>query len=143
MRIDILQYESQIRDWINETRSKAFICKELSCRPETLNTYLKKLGIEYRGNKSSKGKMSPHKKSALHFTNTNAPIPTSRLRKKLIEEKLKPNHCELCKTYEWQDGVVTLELHHKNGNRYDNSFENLQVLCPNCHSQIPNHKGKT
>ena len=28
-----------------------------------------------------------------------------------------------------------LQLHHKNGNPLDDRLENLQILCPNCHSQ--------
>ncbi|MBO7693566.1 MAG: HNH endonuclease [Methanobrevibacter sp.] len=30
---------------------------------------------------------------------------------------------------------MTLQLHHKNGNPCDDRLENLQILCPNCHSQ--------
>jgi len=33
-----------------------------------------------------------------------------------------------------------LEIHHKNGDSLDNSFENLEVLCPNCHSLTNNYK---
>ncbi|HKP51497.1 MAG TPA: HNH endonuclease [Chloroflexia bacterium] len=39
------------------------------------------------------------------------------------------------------DGRLPLELHHMNGNRYDNRLENLIVLCPNCHSLKDNHRG--
>ena len=31
-----------------------------------------------------------------------------------------------------------MELHHKNGNHEDNKLDNLQLLCPNCHSQSDN-----
>lgn len=33
-----------------------------------------------------------------------------------------------------------LEIHHKDGNSRNNRPENLQVLCPNCHSLTPNYK---
>jgi hypothetical protein len=29
---------------------------------------------------------------------------------------------------------INLEVHHKDGDRTNNSLENLQLLCPNCHS---------
>ena len=32
---------------------------------------------------------------------------------------------------------INLEIHHKDGDRTNNSLENLQLLCPNCHSYTP------
>lgn len=45
------------------------------------------------------------------------------------------NSCELCG---WNQinpytGVVPLQIHHIDGNCKNNSEENLQLLCPNCH----------
>lgn len=37
-------------------------------------------------------------------------------------------------------GKVPLEIHHIDGNYLNNSIENLQVLCPNCHSLTSNYK---
>lgn len=31
-----------------------------------------------------------------------------------------------------------MALHHVNGDGLDNRLDNLQILCPNCHSQTPN-----
>ena len=33
---------------------------------------------------------------------------------------------------------LTLQLHHINGDPTDDRIENLQILCPNCHSQTDN-----
>ncbi len=38
-------------------------------------------------------------------------------------------------------GLIPLEIHHKDGNYKNNLEENLQVLCPNCHSLTENFKG--
>lgn len=35
-----------------------------------------------------------------------------------------------------------MQVHHINGNHRDNRIENLQILCPNCHSQTENYGSK-
>lgn len=50
--------------------------------------------------------------------------------------------CELCG---WDKiNPITLkcplEIHHKDGDKTNNKEENLQVLCPNCHSLTSNYK---
>jgi 5-methylcytosine-specific restriction endonuclease McrA len=35
-----------------------------------------------------------------------------------------------------------MALHHVNGDNTDNRLENLQLLCPNCHSQTESFSGR-
>ncbi len=46
--------------------------------------------------------------------------------------------CEGCKEVDHLDEMIPFELHHKNGNSKDDCLENLELLCPNCHSQTDN-----
>lgn len=67
---------------------------------------------------------------------------TARLLKKLINEGYKEHKCEICGITDWQGKPITMNLHHIDGNRENNNIKNLQVLCPNCHSQTDNFAGK-
>lgn len=69
-------------------------------------------------------------------------LTTSTLKKRLIEEHLKPNHCEWCLREVWNGRPIPLELDHVNGRRDDNRLVNLRVLCPNCHAQTDTYRGK-
>jgi hypothetical protein len=65
-----------------------------------------------------------------------------QLKKRLFRNGLKSPACELCG---WAarapDGRIPVELDHINGDRFDNRIENLRILCPNCHSLQPTHRG--
>lgn len=50
--------------------------------------------------------------------------------------------CEKCGLDEWRGSPLSLALHHVNGDRHDNRLANLQLLCPNCHSQTDNFAGR-
>lgn len=64
------------------------------------------------------------------------------LKAKLIKKGLKECKCESCNMHEWLGKEIPLELHHINGDHYDNRLENLQLLCPNCHALTDNYRGK-
>jgi 5-methylcytosine-specific restriction endonuclease McrA len=64
------------------------------------------------------------------------------LKTRLIAAGLRTGCCEGCGIAQWRGGPLTLALHHINGNGRDNRIENLQILCPNCHSQTENFAGR-
>ena len=67
----------------------------------------------------------------------------TRLKRRLIKEGLLTSHCYKCKnTGQWMGKSLTLQLEHKNGNNKDHRLENLELLCPNCHSQTSTWGGK-
>ena len=73
----------------------------------------------------------------------NSTYQSFKLKKRLFVLELKSKKCEECG---WakisEDGYLPLELDHINGDRHDNRIENLRVLCPNCHSLKPTHRGR-
>ncbi|MBO5003868.1 MAG: HNH endonuclease [Clostridia bacterium] len=68
--------------------------------------------------------------------------PNSKLNYRLIKEGYKERKCEICGNTHWMGKPIMLELHHVDGNHTNNKLENLQLLCPNCHSLTDNFKSK-
>lgn len=69
-------------------------------------------------------------------------IGGSHLMRRLIAAGLKQARCERCGRTEWEGETIPLHLDHVNGVPNDNRFENLRVLCPNCHALTPTYCGR-
>ena len=137
---------------VGESISFRGVLIKLNLRPtggnyEQVKKYIKEYNLNtahFRGAAWNKG---------LHFKRSCIPLKdilqkgtlfqSFKLKKRLFAEGLNPRCCEECG---WakisQDGYLPLELDHINGDRHDNRLENLRVLCPNCHSLKPTHRGK-
>ena len=61
-----------------------------------------------------------------------------KLKLRLIKEGIKEERCEVCNNTEWMGETIPLDLHHINGNHFDNRLENLIIVCPNCHRLTDN-----
>jgi hypothetical protein len=97
----------------------------------------------FLGQSWSKGKtLGPKYSLDYYLVKGGAGINSSDLRKRLIEEGLKTHSCEECKLGQWNGVSIPLELHHVNGDRKDNRFSNLKVLCCNCHALTDNYGAK-
>ena len=66
----------------------------------------------------------------------------AHLKMRLLEAGLKENRCEECGITSWQGQPLSMQLHHRNGDGTDNRLENIQFLCPNCHSQTDTYGGR-
>lgn len=73
------------------------------------------------------------------FTKKDKKIASSKVKNRIINNGLKEYKCEVCGISEWLEKRLVIELHHVNGDPTDNRLENLQFLCPNCHSQTHNY----
>jgi hypothetical protein len=63
-----------------------------------------------------------------------------RLRKRIkLEQK---NRCNRCGIDSWNDKPLILELEHIDGNHSNNERNNLEAICPNCHSQTETWRGR-
>jgi hypothetical protein len=114
---------------------KTFICKncgnENCWKHSTTNTYCNNTcQKQYEKNTSIKKWLEGENIKAERVT----------LRGYLSE--CKGYQCNICNTSEWNGRPITLQVDHIDGNAGNNTFHNLRLLCPNCHSQQNNWGGR-
>jgi hypothetical protein len=66
----------------------------------------------------------------------------SHLKQRLLAAGVKENRRELCGIAEWLGKPLSMHLHHKDGDGTNNELDNLEILCPNCHSQTDTYGGR-
>lgn len=100
--------------------------------------------IEYVGNQSGKGqtKHNSTKMTLEEYLVNSTDIQTNKIRKKILEEGIKEHKCECCGLTTWLNQPIPLEVHHKDGDRSNNTLENFELLCPNCHAFTDSYRGK-
>ena len=127
-----------IKEWEDKGTPMMEVARNLNIKYDTLRKYLNILGVSY--------KINPHRKGLNHYESRkpiqiilNGNSTNASKRKRLIEDGIKEEKCECCGLSKWMGKPIPLELHHKDFNHYNNSLENLQILCSNCHMQAHNY----
>lgn len=106
---------------------------------------VKRLGLKtnhFGGHGWSKGKQFGPKRVLQDYLDNKFKIGSFALKNRLIKERVFNRVCSHCKRKTWNKQPIPLELDHINGNNQDNSLSNLRLLCPNCHAQTHNYRGK-
>ena len=106
----------------------------------------KRLGV-YKPNQSGKGMTKPGLRDkgiplAEILEGKHPQYQTNKLRIRLIRDGLKENKCECCGIDDWNNKPITIQLDHIDGVSNNHKFENLRMLCANCHSQTPTFCGR-
>ena len=129
---------SLIKEWEKLGTPLMEVARNLNIKYDTLRKYLKILGVKYKLNPNRKGLSHKEARISLECILKGNSTNSSK-RRRLIEEGVKEEKCECCGLSEWMGKPIPLELHHRDFNHYNNSLDNLQILCANCHMQAHNY----
>jgi 5-methylcytosine-specific restriction endonuclease McrA len=141
------EVKQKVLDAIKESPlSMALAAKIAGMHYRTFIERAKKLGV-YNPNQSGKGcnKTKPkHLVTPLNdiLKGKHPEYQTNKLKIRLLKEGIFDNKCDCCGISEWNNQPISLELDHIDGVSYNHKLDNLQILCPNCHSQTPTFRGR-
>ena len=149
------------RNWKDETELRNKVC-EAQCISEVLRS----IKLQINGNNSAtlkkyielynidishfldKRGLSTQRKMLISKSNEEIFIENSNtcrsvVKKRILSQTLIPYICSLCDNVGiWNNQRLSLQLEHKNGINTDHRLENLEFLCPNCHSQTATFAGR-
>jgi hypothetical protein len=131
--------DEQIREQFNSGKTLHEAAVELGATTVTLWRKAKKLGISWKDIKRvNKGRIPLNDVLEGKYPS----YQTYKLKNRLISEGIKENKCEHCGITEWMGQELTMHLDHIDGNSHNHLFDNLRLLCPNCHAQTDTWCGK-
>lgn len=119
------------------------IKKNFKVGKNRIDRFIKENNLQYDPKKYQSGK------GRLHVNTLEKVFCKNSVRGNVIVNSLIKEHniiphnvCHNCGIEEWLGKEIVFDLDHINGNNRDNSISNLRYLCPNCHSQTLNYKGR-
>jgi hypothetical protein len=133
-------WRSRIEKAIADTKSMAAAAFSLNLEFKTFRSMAKELGV-YAPNPGGRG-TSKSKYPIEDVFSNKVYVRPQDLRKRLVILGIKEEKCERCEISDWRGQKAPLELHHIDGVRENNALNNIEILCPNCHAQTDNYKGK-
>lgn len=139
--------EEKVREAVQKSTCYRDVLRELGINTSgnngaTLQRKIKEYGIDISHFTFRPKNPPSQKKTVYEYLKKGSKIHAFKLKEKLFKEGLKENRCEICGTDTWLGKKLICQLHHINGDNTDNRLENLQILCPNCHSQTDNYCGQ-
>ena len=135
---------------VKECYSIADFCRKVGWQPrgdnyKIFHKYVKQYNLDtshFTGNKTNLNNLLNVGISKKEFFKKDKLIKACDIKKKIFKEGLKENKCEICGLTEWLNNPIKLQIHHIDGDHMNNEIENIQLLCPNCHSQTENYAGR-
>lgn len=143
MEVDMIQNhknkftDEELIEAYSKNPKLGLLSHQLGVPTVTLWRRATKLGLTFRnGGRNEKFDLSDILKGK------HPQYPTLKLKKRLLKENMLDSICNECGISEWNGKEICLQLDHIDGNSHNHVFENLRLLCPNCHSQTDTYCGR-
>lgn len=142
--------EQELKDAIASSSSTREALSKLGVKPAGGNYDVFRKAVKYfnldtshfEGQSWSKDKKIGPRRSLKKYLSNEYSIQSNKLRIRLLHEGIFDHICQICNSTKWNDQPIPLELDHINGDNKDNSLSNIRLICPNCHAQTSNYRGK-
>lgn len=142
-KYNVEDWKDKIIEAINSTNNMTQAYKLLGLERKTFKKMAEELNL-YKPNQGNKGGSKNKNKKVLtkDILNNKVSFQSHKLKERLLSENYFERKCYNCNLEIWMNKPIPLELHHINGNKNDNSLNNLKILCPNCHALTNNYRSK-
>lgn len=143
--------ENEAKEIVKRCFTIADFCREVGWEPrgsnyKTFHKYEKEYNLDTSHFDQSHGRRilegGKHQRKTAEEYASGKCIRSATLLRKMVEDGVKEWRCECCGETEWLGDKIPLELHHIDGDHFNNSFDNIELLCPNCHAKTENYRGK-
>jgi 5-methylcytosine-specific restriction endonuclease McrA len=134
----------ELRYAIDNSTSMAEAATKLKLHFSTFKGYAIKCGlyVTNQGGKGTSKNRRPDISLEEILDGKHPQFQTYKLKHRLYKQGLKKNECEECGITSWNGKEIQCELDHIDGDRTNHRFNNLKILCPNCHSQTDTFRFK-
>lgn len=122
---------------VRKNKSYAGVLRALGKNPYSSGSQSSLKGFIHRNSIDTShftGQLHGTRRPRKDISNLSPAVSNHALKMRLWRDGLLERKCYDCGITEWNNRPAPLELHHKDGNRLNNSIENLTILCSNCHA---------
>lgn len=142
--------KDEAKEIVKKCTSIADFCRSVGWVPrgdnyKTFHRYVKKYELDishFTGQRTNlENRNNRHLEKTAEEYSKSEYVRSTTFLQKLIKEGYKEKRCEYCGNTTWLGGDIPLELHHKDGNHFNNDISNVEVLCPNCHAKTDFYRG--